>query len=498
MTAPFDTNNTWTGTNQFDGDLTVKTLIPYDEMGNPASAQGLQYKGNLIQFGNQYILQCVDPSALFVIPLTGTTTPGDIVTLHFLFSSNDYPVSYTVQSGDTLATVAAGLIAVIKADTNLYVPISARNPSGGGYPGQITNCDAVGDRLFIDYDITNPMTMTKSVSGAATEIVTLPNGGSSLPTALDANPVIDIQRIPGVAPSPQSNIGQFRFISSRSDSPVGANTVYTALNCTVKNSTAGSLTGQFEMIFPDGDGHYGNGWYFGGTLNSSGIFGVNTTGGNKGDDTINSQGFYVNGRSINESVETTISSGTDIVMSAANVVNGKITRQTKASAFDQWPTAADIVAALPTRKTGIDFDIVCINRMAGDWDIQANTGVNYGAASGHITIGPSNALTFKCHVNNVTPGSEQVTIYGAGDNYATRVRTITTTANVSYYPIMATSTTNGYQITNLCSNMSLNASTGVLNTTGGYSVGGTAGINASFTVGGVTYTFTKGILTSAV
>jgi hypothetical protein len=466
-TATFE-NIDVNGTATLDGltDLNqVRNIRSYFTLGNPASAQGISVYGNIRHFADQYILQCTDTSAFIYVDFSGTATTGDTITISFIFGAYNIPLSYTMQPGDTVGDLALIFSDLIEANPILYSAPTDRNPAGGGAPGQILNSDGIGTRLFLDYNVTVPMTMTSNVTGAATEIITLPNGGSPLPEILDANPVIDIQRIPGVAPAPQSNIGQLRFISSRSDSPVQANTVYTSINVTVKNSTAGSITGQLEFILPNGNGSGGNGWYMGGTTDSGGLFGVNTTGGNTGNDTINGKGFFINGNSIYKGAAGGSAAASGLTLTAANIINGSFQRQTQPNATDTFPTAASIVAALPMAKVGDVFRFTAVNQMTGNWDLLANTGVTIGTATGNITIGGLNSITFECYVSNVGSGTEQVIIYGAGRNYASRIGTEAIATNAEFYPLFAASTTNGYQVPNLDAGISYNPSLNQLSTT---------------------------------
>ena len=279
-------------------------LLPEDEVKflpvvNPSSGniqgQGMSGEHQVVYTdANNYFnadamgLISTDPSALVQVPVTGTVTTGDVITLNFHFNSLTKSVTYTCQSGDTTTSIATGLKAAIKANADLYQQVSAENTSGGGLPGQILFAISTGNVLQLDYDVRETMTMTYSVSGSATEILTIPN---PLPTLLDANPVFSIGRNTGVAPASGSNIGQWVFVGTQSASPGAISVQYATLACTVLDSTSGQLKGKIVL----GTCNPVSGSIDRGLGISQGIWVLGAVGSDKGVGTINAKEYYKDG-----------------------------------------------------------------------------------------------------------------------------------------------------------------------------------------------------------
>ena len=119
------------------------------------------------------------------VVVSGTKTTGDVITLTFTFNGSlpytlpgsPVAVTYTVLSGDTLATITTGLIAAINANASL----SAASPV------QVTafNTDPINPDAFgVDFAGTATtgakIVMTASVSGSATETITIGGGNSGV------------------------------------------------------------------------------------------------------------------------------------------------------------------------------------------------------------------------------------------------------------------------------------------------------------------------------
>lgn len=106
------------------------------------------------------------------ITVAGTATAGDVVSLTFtnpkLASTYAWPrtVAYTVGAGNTTTQIAAGLVSAIVADPILRITGT-----------QASNAANVITFLQMGSDANNTV-VTSHVSGSATEIVTLSNGGA--------------------------------------------------------------------------------------------------------------------------------------------------------------------------------------------------------------------------------------------------------------------------------------------------------------------------------
>ena len=111
------------------------------------------------------------------VTIGGTATTGDVVSLTFTgvgITSSPQTVSYTVAAGNTLAQIAAGLVTAINANANITSQSQGSAIIGGGtiLPNTIqvilTGTSTTGFNTAV----------TSSVSGAATETVTIGNGNT--------------------------------------------------------------------------------------------------------------------------------------------------------------------------------------------------------------------------------------------------------------------------------------------------------------------------------
>lgn len=136
-----------------------------------------QFNADVMQFFS------TDPSALAILTLGGTPTNGDVIALNFIFASHTVSVTYTVTAGDSLANenIVNGLINAVKANSQLWNAANATNNlNGGGYAnsaqiGYIVTLGNSGGFAF-DYNSLVPMQVSYSVSGAATETITVTSG----------------------------------------------------------------------------------------------------------------------------------------------------------------------------------------------------------------------------------------------------------------------------------------------------------------------------------
>ena len=116
-------------------------------------------------------------SATQTATVGGTITASDTVTITVTDPALTSPeaVSYTVQSGDTLTSIAANLGAAISADTNLQ--------------GIGVNATSNGSSIFIKSVSPNITTYAQSTSGGATESITLGVNGNTVALGTVSSPI---------------------------------------------------------------------------------------------------------------------------------------------------------------------------------------------------------------------------------------------------------------------------------------------------------------------
>jgi len=111
---------------------------------------------------------------------------------------------------------------------------------------------------------------------------------------------------------------------------------------------------------------------------------------------------------------TTEATAAAVTYTAAQLKGGLILRNTNGAArADLFPTAANIVAALPSAFVGQTFEVTIRNTAAAAETITmtTNTGLTL---SGTMTIAQNNQKPFLVRLTNVTTGSEAATIYSMG------------------------------------------------------------------------------------
>lgn len=357
-----------------------------------AVAHQLVYTDANVNFTADAInLQSSDPSALVSVELGGSTWAGDVVTLHFIFAAQNIAVSYTVQSGNQLSDVATALAAAIMANASLFVPVSPTNTLGGGLPGQILYVVAVGNFIHFDYNVAVPMTMTASVTGPGlTETVTLPNGGSPLPTALDANPVFALCRNAGVAPAASSNIGQYGFFSTSSAAPSTISVQYGSVTCDILNSTSGSLAARVGILTCNPvTGGLDRGIFVG-----SGLYSPSATSGDKGVDTANFKGYYIDGVNLAGNLPATATND--------NALAGRVGEY----------VSSDVAAPGAAMTTLVSQDITAISLTQGDWDVWAEAAFTPNGATTVNFMAVSLSLV-SATLNNVNGGIVFQPFYGS-------------------------------------------------------------------------------------
>lgn len=111
------------------------------------------------------------------------------------------------------------------------------------------------------------------------------------------------------------------------------------------------------------------------------------------------------------SAPVTVTTAAAVTYTPAQIKTGFIIRNTSgASRSDLFPTAAQLVAALPGAFVNMSFDVE-IRNIAGAAEtitMTTNTGLTL---SGTMTIAQSNQRRFRIQLTNVTAGAEAATVY---------------------------------------------------------------------------------------
>lgn len=263
--------------------LTGATSYPvvHPSSGNLACAIGhsLWWQDeNICGTGDVWQLTSNDPSAYFTATLTGTATVGDTVSLQFEFAGACVAgppackVTYTVVGGDTLQNIANGLVCAIANNTTLFSLNGATcsagvvGAAGGGYSSgkQIGFVVQATNSVALDFNSAVSMKVTSAVTGAATEIVTLPsNCGTVCVAPLDNNPAIQLVRKAGIAPPSGSVVTAIYSIGATSACPTTSCINYGSITNWVANSTAASLKSAWLLQTPNTAGTMAGGMFFG-------------------------------------------------------------------------------------------------------------------------------------------------------------------------------------------------------------------------------------------
>jgi len=188
--------------------------------------------------------------------------------------------------GDTLSTLAGKLACAIANNASLFnlnggscaggvVSPSAPGVPWGGY-GSANPIGFVvinGAGLAFDFNSNISLKVTSSVSGAATEIVTIGNTtcGTRCSYSLDNNPAIQLVRNSGGAPQPGSTIAAIYAIGGTSACPTGTCVNYGNISNWVGNSTAGAIQSAWLLQTPNTSGTLTGGvWVGQGAYSNSG------------------------------------------------------------------------------------------------------------------------------------------------------------------------------------------------------------------------------------
>lgn len=111
---------------------------------------------------------------------------------------------------------------------------------------------------------------------------------------------------------------------------------------------------------------------------------------------------------------TTEATAGNVTYTAAQLKGGLILRNTSgAGRNDIFPTAANIVAALPDAFVGQTFEVTIRNTAAAAETITMTTAAGL-TLSGTMTIAQNNQRSFLVRLTNVTSGAAAATIYSMG------------------------------------------------------------------------------------
>jgi phage tail sheath gpL-like len=134
-----------------------------------------------------------DNNTLVNVTVVGNATVGDVLTIYVndpALSGGQESVSYTVQSGDTLASIASQLSSAINADSNLsslgvhgyYVENSAQILSDSGNVTTYTQSISDGATEGIVFSLNPNLVHYATIAGAATtgDVITLTAYDSAL------------------------------------------------------------------------------------------------------------------------------------------------------------------------------------------------------------------------------------------------------------------------------------------------------------------------------
>lgn len=238
---------------------------------------------NLCSAADVWQITSSDPSAAFSLIIGGSVTTGDAISLTITMGSGNCSgagctVIATAVGGDTLTTLAGKLACAIANNSSLFnlnggsCAGGAVSPAvvggvtggyGGGNPVGFVVINGVG--LAFDFNSNISLKVTSSVSGSATETVTIANTtcGTRCSYALDNNPAFQMVRNAGIAPQPASVLNAIYSIGGTSACPTSTCVNYGAITSWVGNSTAGSIQSAWLLQTPNTSGTMAGGWWFG-------------------------------------------------------------------------------------------------------------------------------------------------------------------------------------------------------------------------------------------
>lgn len=150
--------------------------------------------------------QLADPLNQMALTVGGTITTGDIVTIKATNTNlpgGSASVAYTVVGGDTTTTIGAALSALMNASLGMTaIGVTAQAAAGvitASFPSIFANDGTNGSNYATGAGPANITTFTASVSGAATETVTVAGVttiGSAVGSAITALGLTQITVLP--------------------------------------------------------------------------------------------------------------------------------------------------------------------------------------------------------------------------------------------------------------------------------------------------------------
>ena len=102
-----------------------------------------------------------------------------------------------------------------------------------------------------------------------------------------------------------------------------------------------------------------------------------------------------------------------ITYTVAQLIGGFLIRTPGASRSDVMPTAALLLAAIPSPEVGVGFDFTIKNGAGSAYTITVTAGTGV-TTSGTMTIAQNYTKRFRVVFTNVTAGSEAYTVYSLG------------------------------------------------------------------------------------
>lgn len=343
-----------------------------------------------------------DPSAAFSLTLSGSVTVGDIISLTFVTGSGLCSgagctiTSGAATGGDTLQTLANKLVCAIANNASLLdigdgSCVGAAGVVSGTFWGGYASGNPIGyvvlitNGVALDFNSVISMKITSSVSGAATEIVTIANTTCSVRCsyALDNNPRFELTRISGAAPQPGSTLAQIDWSGATSGCATTACISYGSLSVWVGNSTAGAIHSAFLLATPNINASLAGGLLIGqGAFTNDGGAPLSASGtADMGIGTFNaSQAYWLNGvhkiAYTGSAMTLTPAAGFSVLMTVSGTAGvGINTTPTASGEFNSAIGGFFSGAQIPTTGTGV--------------------AIGFGGGNGYITSENFGTTTFQ-------------------------------------------------------------------------------------------------------
>ncbi len=178
----FDSSGQITQWRQLQNNSSLNYSLGYDQAGQLVSSQAASggpssayLKQNYFAYDSASNRTAAQQNSVNRVLIAGTKTTGDTLTISVKdagLSGGSEAVTYTVQSGDNLSTIASGLAAAITADTNL----------------QAIGVNAASNGAVVSIKSSSPQitSYAQSTSGGATETISLGVTGNFVENAVIA------------------------------------------------------------------------------------------------------------------------------------------------------------------------------------------------------------------------------------------------------------------------------------------------------------------------